>query len=122
MVDRQIEHAPGFPELMLHLARIAQEVNGDLWHTFTVNVRPDGNTVWIDDVDLRISHTVNMIKPDREGIQVDAAPAKKKPRATCPRCGATVKRKALDCKKCGRTWLVSQDTIDIVEALPRLSR
>lgn len=121
MVDSRIEYAPGFPELMLHLARLAQEVNGDQWQTFTVNIRPDGGTVWIDDVDLRLSHvTVNMLKPDQAGINVNPAPVKKRSPATCPRCGAKVKRKALDCKKCGRTWLVSQDTIDTVDALPPL--
>jgi len=52
-VDRRIQKAPGFWQLMRHLAKIAAENRGaDKWHTFTIHLKPADGTVWVSDASL----------------------------------------------------------------------
>lgn len=48
----EIVNAPGFWELMKHLAQVAYDANGDEWHTFSVELRSDGVTIWVAYADL----------------------------------------------------------------------
>lgn len=42
-----VVNAPGFWDLMKHLAQIA--TNEDGWHEFSISFRCDGDTVWVGD-------------------------------------------------------------------------